>query len=67
MSSVVIMLDRDRTIVARALHALGLEPSEADVAALAAEYPALRAMADLLYEVDEAKEEPPDLILDVGR
>jgi hypothetical protein len=61
------MPDEDRESVARALRAVGLEPSQADVAALADDYPALRAMADLLYEVDEAKDELPDLTFDVRR
>lgn len=61
------MPEPDLVIVARALRAAGLQPSEADMAALGSDYSRLRAMVDGLYEVHEARDELPDPIADVRR
>lgn len=56
--------EHDRDIVAAALQAVGLVPSPEDIAALADRYPELRAMAALLYDIDEPKDELPEPIAD---
>jgi hypothetical protein len=52
--------DRDTQYVELALAAAGIEPSPEDLAVLVSEYPTLRAMADSLRQVAEAREEPPE-------
>ena len=62
-SALVAQLD-DRTLVLAALQQYGLSPSPAEVDALVATYPLVRAEMARLYAVDEARYEDPALTYD---
>jgi hypothetical protein len=49
----------DTALVRALLERAGFTPPDDDVAALAASYPMVRGMADLLYTVDAARYESP--------
>jgi hypothetical protein len=58
-------MEDDRGTVQRLLRAAGFDPPDEDIAALAREYPQTRAMADLLFTVEETDDELPALAFQV--
>jgi hypothetical protein len=54
-------MDDDAAVVRGVLGAAGVQPPEADVAALVQSYAMTRQMVGLLYTVQEAREEWPAL------
>lgn len=54
-------MDDDAVVVRGLLRAAGVQPPEADIAALVQSYAMTRQMVGLLYTVDEAREEWPAL------